>query len=356
MSEDNIEPFVQNAWYVCAWSHEIGSAPLARKILNVDLVMFRGNDGQASVLEDRCCHRAAPLSLGNVVEGGIQCGYHGLVFDAKGQCVDNPGEKINTSTFHVRAYPLIERQNMVWVWMGDPAVADENQIPSFDYHDQLDIWPFQFGYYNIQANYMFMMDNLLDQSHLAYVHASTIGGSPDAHLEPILDVTPTDTGVHYLRWMLDTPAPPSFVKLAGFEDNVDRWADFEYVAPCTIYQWGGALEVGRQARQNRDQEGGVSLRIFHHATPETETSCHYFWSAANKLSFADTPEGKAIFEDIAYAFSEDKVFLELQQKRVSADTTRPLLLRERDKTVAIARRVLHDMQNRDKNNPVLGAR
>ena len=343
MTDRSIEPFVRDAWYVAAWSHEVGAAPLARRILGEDVVLFRGPDGRAAALEDRCCHRAAPLSLGKVEGGGIRCGYHGMVFDGSGACVGNPGEEEDRALYRVRAWPAVERQNFVWIWTGAPALADEGRIVDFPYHGRAGEWPFRFGRYAIAANYMFLIDNLMDLTHLGYVHESTIGGFPDSHAAAVMDTTPTKAGVRYLRWMLDSPPPPSFVQAAGFTGNVDRWSDFEYVAPSTVLQWGGALEVGRGAQANRDQEGGVSLRLMHHATPETETSCHYFWSVANRGRPADSPAGRRFHDDIAAAFLEDKAMLEAQQAAVSKDPGRRLLLRRQDEAVALARRALRRM-------------
>lgn len=347
MTGNAIEPFVRNAWYIAAWAHELEDTPIARKILGEDVVLFRAKDGSAAVLEDRCCHRAAPLTHGHVVEAGLQCGYHGMIFDGSGACVGNPGEEIDRSLYRVRAFPVVERQHFVWVWMGEPSMADETRIIDFPFHDRTDEWPFQYGRYDIGANYMFMIDNLMDLTHLGYVHGSTIGGFPDSHAEAVMDTTPTETGVHYLRWMLDSPPPPSFVQAAGFEGNVDRWSDFEYVGPSSVLQWGGALDTGTGAQHNRDQAGGVSLRLFHHATPETETSCHYFWSVANRHCSIDTPVGEKFYADIAAAFLEDKAIIEAQQAVVSKDPGRDLLLRRHDEAVALARRALHRMQNED---------
>ena len=135
------------------------------------------------------------------------------------------------------------------------------------------------------------------------------------------------------------PSPPS----SGFEGPVDRWSEFEYVAPASVLQWGGALDVGRGARQNRNQEGGVSLRLFHHATPETETTCHYFWSVANRNRAPDSPEGERFYRDICDAFLEDKAMIEAQQAAISRDPERGLHYRRHDEAVALARRALHRM-------------
>ena len=84
MTETTIEPFLRNAWYLGAWSDEVADGGvLARTIMSQPLVFFRGPDGKAAALEDRCCHRSAPLTHGNVVETGIECGYHGLIFGCR---------------------------------------------------------------------------------------------------------------------------------------------------------------------------------------------------------------------------------------------------------------------------------
>ena len=116
---------LRNAWYIAAWADEVGRGQLlARRICNEPIVLFREGTGRAGALADRCCHRAAPLSMGSVVEEGIQCGYHGLVIDASGCCVRIPGQKQIPSDARVRSYPVVEKDQLVWVWMGDPAKAD----------------------------------------------------------------------------------------------------------------------------------------------------------------------------------------------------------------------------------------
>ncbi|MDE0274891.1 MAG: hypothetical protein OYH76_03270 [Defluviicoccus sp.] len=99
--------------------------------------------------------------------------------------------------------------------------------------------------------------------------------------------------------------------------------------------------VRRVARENRDREGGVSLRLFHRATPETETSCHYFWSVANRNRAVHSPEGERFYRDVSKAFLEDKAMIEAQQRTISRDPGRGLHYRRRDEAVALARRALH---------------
>ena len=343
MSDNPIEPMVRNAWYIAAWSHEVGDEPLARTLLGEEAVLFRDAAGRVGILEDRCCHRAAPLSLGSVVEAGLQCGYHGMVFGADGACTGNPGEEEDRGLYGVRSFPAVERQNFVWAWMGDPALADESRIVDFPFHDAGAEWPFRFDRYRFEANFMFVMDNLMDLTHLGYVHGSTIGGFPQSHVDAEMETTATANGAKFVRWMMASPPPPSFVAIGGFEGPVDRWSEFEYVAPASVLQWGGAHAVGRGARQDRNREGGLSLRLFHHATPETETTCHYFWSVANRNRAVDSPEGERFYKDVSEAFLEDKATIEAQQRAISRDPERGLHYRRHDEAVALARRALHRM-------------
>ena len=154
--------FVRNAWYVAAWETEIGNAPLARTILNEPVVMFRTPDGIAA-LEDRCCHRALPLSMGKVVGDKIQCGYHGLEFDGSGACVRVPGQSKVPPGAEVRAYPVLQKYGWVWIWTGDPAKADPNHIPDWWWLESPE-WktiPGRDGTpMHLEANYLLVSDNL----------------------------------------------------------------------------------------------------------------------------------------------------------------------------------------------------
>jgi phenylpropionate dioxygenase-like ring-hydroxylating dioxygenase large terminal subunit len=161
---------LRNAWYIAAWADEIGGGqPLARRVCDEPIVLFRDSAGRVATLADRCCHRAAPLHMGTVVEEGIQCGYHGLVIDGSGRCVHIPGQKLIPQEARVRSYPTIEKDQMVWVWMGDPAKADRAKIADYPYHNDPGRWPNKHDVYPIKANYMLMVDNLMDLTHLGYV-------------------------------------------------------------------------------------------------------------------------------------------------------------------------------------------
>ena len=100
--------FLRNAWYVAALDDEVSDKPLARTLLNDAVVLFRDAQGRAAALEDRCRHRGAPLSLGEVTARGLQCGYHGMAFDGQGVCTHIPGQERIPPQARVRAYPVAE--------------------------------------------------------------------------------------------------------------------------------------------------------------------------------------------------------------------------------------------------------
>ena len=225
------------------------------------------------------------------------CGYHGLVFDADGKCVDNPGEKPNPN-FSVRSFPVVERQNTVWIWMGDPSLADEDQIVDYPYQDQTDEYNFHVGRYDIAANYMFMIDNLMDLTHLGYVHGSTIGGNPEEHDSAEMTTTRTDRGAHFHRRMANSTPPPSFRKAAGFGGKVDRCMDFEYVAPATVLQWAGIHDAGTGGLEDPTKPGGLLLRVFHHATPADDANFHYFFATAVRGQPRDGAPNVGLYEDV----------------------------------------------------------
>ena len=125
--------WIKNCWYVIAWEHEVPPAESAdifqRKVLNEPIVVYRTQAGKLVALEDRCCHRHAPLSAGRREGDSIRCGYHGLKFNEQGRCTEIPGTDKVPSKACVRAYPVVSKNNWVFVWMGDIDKANETLLP-----------------------------------------------------------------------------------------------------------------------------------------------------------------------------------------------------------------------------------
>ena len=354
MTREAIQPFIRNAWYIAAWSEELDDGLLARTIMNEPIVLYRDADGTPGGLEDRCCHRGAPLTHGTIVEAGLECGYHGLTFDTKGSCVRIPGQKNIPPQARVRSYPVVERDQILWIWMGDPARADESLIIDYPYHDQSDQWPHRKAMFPIKANYMLMIDNLMDLTHLGYVHRQTIGGNPNQHVAANMESRQTDNGAYFIRWMLDHDPPPTYQKGGKFEGKVDRWQEFEYVGPSIVLQWSGALAIGQGAQEDRNKTG-FHLRLLHGATPETETSFHYFWSTANGYRQDDPQATQEMYDEIYPTFIEDKEIMEAQQARGNLDPERELVGIHADSALSLARLSLGKMIEEDRNSMAMAA-
>jgi phenylpropionate dioxygenase-like ring-hydroxylating dioxygenase large terminal subunit len=338
-------PWPLNAWYLAAWTSEIGAAPLARTLLNENIVLFRGRDGKIAALEDRCCHRAAPLSMGTVAPNGLQCGYHGMVFDPNGRCVSIPGQDSIPPQARVRSYPIQEQKEFVWIWMGDAAKADPAEIVEFPPKDARFGKTRQHGMVPLRCNYMLLVDNLMDLTHIPFVHGNTIGGRAQLDLlDARVNAQRTARGVHFIRWTFGHTPPPFFVKILGLgpEVRIDRWQEFEYVAPMSVLQWSGGLESGRGAEREREQPGCLSLRLYHGATPETDDSCFYFWMRARSLP-DDAASADLVVSEMKRVFAQDVAILEGQNARLKSSSELPLVDTKNDAHRLIARRVLERM-------------
>jgi phenylpropionate dioxygenase-like ring-hydroxylating dioxygenase large terminal subunit len=307
-------PFLRNAWYIAAWDDELSSGLMGRTIMNEPIAFFRDSSGRVCAVEDRCCHRGAALTDGRVIEKGLQCGYHGLVFDGTGKCVEIPGQDSIPPMARIKHYPVVERQEFIWIWMGDPALADESQIIDWPYHLQPQKYPHRKCYLPIKANFLMMIDNLMDLTHLGYVHSKTIGGNPLSHVNAQMNVERTAAGCMLTRWMLNVPPPPTYLKGVPFPGRVDRWQEFEYVLPGSVLQWSGALDVGKGAQQDRRQPG-VHIHQYHGITPETETTSHYLWSTGIGYRQDDPSAIEDMFNETYPTFLEDQAIMANQQAR-----------------------------------------
>ena len=308
--------FLRNAWYVAAWSTEIGAAPFARTILDEPVVFYRLGDGSVVALEDRCCHRGLPLSMGRIEGDRLRCGYHGLLFDETGTCIEVPGQSQIPPGAAVGAYPVRARWGWIWIWMGDPDRADPALIPDWWWMDHSE-WRVVEGNratpLHIDCNYELITDNLMDVSHLTYVHSSSIGAEsiPDF---PIKTERRTRS-VHMTRWVLDRPAAPFYQAAGKFVGNVDRWMITDTDLPCHTVNDVGCAPVGTGATDG-DRSQAIEFRVLNAPTPETATSTHYFYARPRRFA-QDSAEMDEIFHtQFDAVFIEDKEVLEAQQRQL----------------------------------------
>lgn len=311
--------FLRNAWYVAAWDHELADGMLARTFLGEDVVLYRDSQGDPAALEDRCCHRHLPLSEGVLLGDRVQCGYHGLEFDRSGACVQIPGQSRIPPGAALRAYPVVERYRWIWIWMGDPAAADPDLIPDYHWNDDPDWAAFGDRFY-VEGDYRLMNDNLLDLSHIQFLHASTLGAASDEEAEIAVDRRPEC--VQVTRWVVDTEPAPFYKVMLGSDDNVDRWHIITYRAPGSVIIDAGNARTGTGARDG-DRSHSVETYSNHFLTPETGTTTHYFWHHARNFRIDDAGLTDNLQELFASALMEDVVAIKAQQASIDRLGDRP---------------------------------
>jgi phenylpropionate dioxygenase-like ring-hydroxylating dioxygenase large terminal subunit len=309
--------FPLNHWYVAAFSSELEDWPVARTLLNHAVVLFRNKEGKVAALEDRCCHRNVPLSLGTVDGEGIRCGYHGMLYASSGKCIEIPGQDKIPAKAGVRAYTVAERNHIVWIWMGvetDGKMAPpDREPPEYAVHDHPK-YRYKVGFVHYDAPYQLIHDNLLDLSHLGYVHGKTIGGNPNLHMQAPTRVESEGDMVRVVRWMKNSVPPATYSAAWPYKGKIDRWQEIDFHVTFLAI-WTGAVDVDTDALEDPGR-GGLHMRGFHGVTPETDSSSHYFWSMAS-TSHPDAPDNRQlVYDQTEQTFLEDKVIIEAQYKNM----------------------------------------
>ncbi|MDO8370331.1 MAG: aromatic ring-hydroxylating dioxygenase subunit alpha [Polaromonas sp.] len=310
--------FPLNAWYAAAYDVEIVNALLPRTICNQKIVMFRKTDGTVAALEDACWHRLLPLSMGRLDGDEVTCGYHGLVFNAQGRCTHMPSQETLNPSACVRAYPVVEKHRFVWIWPGDPAQADPALVPDMHWNDD-PAWAGDGKLITVKCDYRLVVDNLMDLTHEAFVHGSSIGNREVA--EAPFVATHGDRTATVTRWMENITPPPFWAgqirHARNYSGLVDRWQVIRFEAPCTVTIDVGVAEAGTGAipkdGQPGDRSQGVNGFVLNTITPETNGTCHYFWAFARNYCLGEQALTHKLREGVATIFREDEHVLEAQQ-------------------------------------------
>jgi phenylpropionate dioxygenase-like ring-hydroxylating dioxygenase large terminal subunit len=335
---------VRNAWYVAAWSHDVTRTPLERWYLDEPVVLYRREDGSPVAMAGRCPHRHFPMAAGRLEGDTLVCGYHGIAFASDGRCTRIPTQDRVPPAFCIRIYPIAERWRWLWIWMGDPALADESLIPN---HDALDLANPDFSseplhYHLVEGRYQLLNDNLLDLSHLAYLHQSRLGMEEVATQQD--EVTCGDAWVRSRRMILDA-APAPVTRERHGDIRVDFLIDFTFHAP--------ALHVGANLAWKTSPAGPcegellMNNTVYHAVTPATRHSAHYFF-ARTAIHPADTDNQQAAKAAIGHVIDED-IFATREIERLIGKMERPRdLLTRGDQAVTRGRLILQKMMMRER--------
>lgn len=295
--------FLRRAWYMAAWSSELTDGLLARRIRDRPVVLFRKENGEVAALADRCPHRFAPLSKGERKGDTLVCGYHGLSFNSTGQCVNNPFSATVPKGAQVPAFQVVEQDGIVWIWMDTESEADAALIPDFAMLERPCGRPLE-GYTLMNAGYEFATDNLMDLSHIEFVHKGSFAGAGVifAGTHEIKEVGET---LHSNWWMPGVKAPAHTMGVYDPEMMTDHWLEMRWNAPASMYLQVGATPQGEK------RATGVIVHQAHIITPATENTAHYFWATTRPVDQAIPEVDDMLRKLFAQAFDdEDKPIIE----------------------------------------------
>ncbi|WP_066552917.1 aromatic ring-hydroxylating dioxygenase subunit alpha [Croceicoccus bisphenolivorans] len=335
----------RNDWYVaCTDADVTADHPFSSTVLGERLAIWRAAD-KVVAFEDRCVHRAAALSLGRCEGQNLRCMYHGLLFDAAGKVVDIPGQDVIPPNAQVRAYPVAVHYDWIWVWMGDPALADPAKLPTLFDGVDLDDYGVVNGELTFEANAQLISDNLLDFSHLPFVHAASFQAPLDWAKSP-MTIKQLDNGVRFERWV-ENHTGFHFIESLSIGVN-DTWMGYDYLVPGVLVMFVGcfpagtarACDYGRPDFSKAIAQVSTNLQAI---TPVTEKRSHYYVFTGLHRAASGGGSDPAIvarnLEVTLQAFNEDKTMIEAQQQIIDGQPDRPFMPTVHDRGVTLYTRL-----------------
>ncbi len=209
---------IKNNWYAIEFGHEITDSPKTVRVDTHDIVLWRGTEGTVNAQSDVCVHRGGSLGGGRVVNGCVECPYHGWRFDDDGVCVDIPANREGLpipKKARVDSYPCVERHGFVWVFLGDAPAEDRPPVPALAGLDattsaRADGYRAVYGDFTWNANYDRVLENAVDIAHTPFVHSGSFGNADKPEIQDF-DLDEVRSGDRLLEVSatvkLDPPSP-----------------------------------------------------------------------------------------------------------------------------------------------------
>jgi len=309
--------FVKNCWYCAGWDYELvlgRNEPMPRRIAGEALVLYRKLDGSVVAMEDRCCHRQAAMHLGQREGDCIRCMYHGMKFGPDGKCVEIPGQDHISDKARIRTYPVVEKDNWIWVWMGDPSKADPELIP-FAVGPGDKNWKIKTSKISVRANYRLEIANLMDLSHLTWIHRASLGGT-DRWVTTPIKFTMLPRGVKSEFVLRSVPAP-TFAQhvfptgmLFDIDMNVDVTLPCNFILHFRAFTAGTATEGPSNGQLILDSWSSQAV------TPVDEDNVEYYYSWGPSIATDRPGLADLLLAGVNQAFAEDKAVLEAQYRNM----------------------------------------
>ena len=311
---------VKNAWYVAGLAHEFPAQRLQGQVIaEKPLVMWRTAEGSVVAFDERCCHKRMPLSQGRLVEGGLlECAYHGLCYDATGQCVRVPSHPDGhiPPAARLRPFPVIEQDGLVWVWSGDPAKAATVRPPRIPQIADPAWETADTGPMPVPANTLLLIENLLDITHFYPLHDGNIGDVENSRIPVTLEEGTRDGNAYVgtRRSVRGYRQPPYLEDYLGY-DVVDRDHTHFMLSPAVTRVDMRVWPAGRHG----DASAERGYVIVHTHTPVDRS--HHIWRlivnmpAGQRCKSDPTKSAVERFmETFPAVIAEDRWALEKQQE------------------------------------------
>lgn len=325
-----------NCWYVAATTDEVGQDLLARRLLDKPVLLYRRGSGEIVAMEDRCIHRAYPLSAGRRDGDRVVCGYHGFAYDPDGCLVDVPSQENVPPGARVRTYPVHEQSPFVWIWLGDPGVAALRPPPRVPWYADGTGWGSTAEVLRVEANYLLLHEHYLDLTNVFVMHPEVV--PPDIELLPQLDeVEVSERSVAYSRELPSSRLAPWEAEITGLpaDTEVIRREEGTFVSP--------ALHVQHYVIAPEDGKGHELLRI-QGFTPESPEVTHVFLQMARKFATDDDRIGQFLRTMFHEWATRDSDVLETIQRRLGEATEQRRDINVKaDRAAVRARRIAMEM-------------
>lgn len=316
--------FIRNAWYVAAWDRDLCDKPLAVTLLGEDIVCYRKADGTAAALEDACVHRKLPLSMGRIKGDLIECGYHGLTYNSAGVCVHMPCSERIPKNARVRSYPLESRYGLLWIWMGTAELARTADIMQVAHWDEPGWSSTDGDSMTVDCHYLYVTDNLLDPSHVAWVHPTSFGNASCA-TTPV-EIVANSSGVCASRWMYGAEVAPLYRQFLIFEGLCDRLQHYEVRFPShalikAVFIPARSRTAAGAPVDDQAHPAAFVMDSYNFLTPVDATHTRYFWFQVHNAPNDHGNASANLARGVKGAFEEDRVILNAVQKNLARTLT-----------------------------------
>lgn len=325
---------LKNAWYPAAIAAELRGAPIERTVCGVPMVLFRTASGNVAAIHAFCSHRRAPLVLGAVHGESIACAYHGICFDGHGRCTDVPTQRKIPVTLNLPAHPVLERYGFIWVWPGRAQTADPSLMPNLGWREHPDWNADVVSYRRVEASAELARDNLLDLTHIPFIHSGNIGYDPERLRDDPMAFEQDGTTLRTTRVFENIQPSITHAKWHPFRGTVRRTSISEWKPPGFVH-----ILV-----RNEDSEVSLERHVDHFVVPETVSTHHYFYCMTRNFKIDDRATSDEHVADMDVTLEEDALMVEAQQRGITASPSSRDTYLAADRILIQANRILSRLE------------